>query len=249
MGTVMITGIFHKLSIVDSYMTTTTGTLLSTAGATGVFPVGPTLFKTFPTLDGTAAVKDSDVSLFTGARIETQFVGSFTGDVSVFSPTTYNVIVPGNVSFSLVGTYFAIRTAGTATIGGTNVGRLTSVDYDPGTNTTSFSMTLTGTHTTGTITFSIFKRIGFSMSNRFTLYSVNSSTTTTNAKYMSATVSFFSNNGGAATKSLTLLLPLNTPFKVKLPDSEMAAATYKTAITAISPSFTTLIDGVQTLTL
>jgi len=251
----MITGIFHKLNVVETYMTTTSGTLLSTAGAASTLPTGPTLFQTFPTLDSTATAKQWETSLFLGGRIEKKLIGRFSGNmVNTDGSSNFNIEVTGNTIVPLINPnaiYFLSKVSGTAVIGGTNVGRLAGslIVYTPGTDTTTVAANVNGTHSLGTIEFDLFERVGFSRSNFFTLYSVNSATTATAAKYMSMTIGFFSNNGGAATKSVVVLLPLNCPFKVKLQDSEMAVGTFTTAVTAVSPSFTTLIDGVQVLKL
>lgn len=244
----MKAGFFNKLTVEESYISTTSGSLVSTIAATGSFPTPPTLFSTFPTIDGTATVKTNSTCLFPGAQINLVKRQSISGtNLSTTSPLSFEI--NGNVTSQFIVGDFLTKESGTGVFAGTGWVRITGSSYNSGTDKTTLTCANTTTpHTVGAMVVGHWRKTGFKTDIKYSMYSVNSSTTTTNAKYMMMTIKMFSVNGGPElATTVDILLPLNTPFRVVLPDSLILAQAFTTAITAISPSFTTLVDGYQLL--
>jgi hypothetical protein len=241
----MRSGNFEKLRITSCIFSQTTPTagapLTFTAGSANVLPSGNAISEGFPSVVASRAAITQDC-VFTGGSISRTNIGTFTGSINSTSSTTTIsgisnttgiqvndfITQTGEDDVGLLGTGWAIVTAVTAN----------SITVTSG----------TATNTTGAIQFDVYKRGGFEPAN-FSMYCLNNTTTARQTKYALVRISIFNYSGGTAVANIDLLLPVNVPVKVQLPNSLITTnSIFLTALTSLSPVSATALDSLAKYT-
>lgn len=202
------------------------------AGTSSSIPSPVNQNFTFPTI--TSNILDFECSLFKGAKVRREKIctvtGTFTEEVG---PVV--VTVTGQTGlFNMIQKDDFIKATSGFGFGNLGWGRILDMTSSPQTLTVGTGSDL---NNPGTISFDIYRRMGFENAG-YSIISASSASSTKTSNYNLLSISTLAYTSGVATGVVTsIMVPCGTPFKVQLPDSLLADKNILfTYVSALLPS-------------